>query len=240
MASDIWLRTIYSTYQDSTYHNLCYTSRGALAGKRNKIVWRCLDTKKPNLKSQDESGFWPTWRPIYTIRGTHGSIRLQGAFGQLSSGRTQLAPVICKKHVTYSHLPDWVQLLRPVSGLKINAWAGNLVPAPLSVPSNWLLVCKHCLGRPTFKYHSLAIFKVCPMGYHCHCQELSDSKSGRYGRLLKLKMTWFEPIGPSSIFWYVINWINMQIAKMGLSLIVITCQCTGSALHTHISSISMY
>ena len=62
MASDIWLRTILivreetrcrhigysfrlaarvllcapSHRQDSTYHGLCYTSRGALAGTRNK------------------------------------------------------------------------------------------------------------------------------------------------------------------------------------------------------------
>ena len=36
--------------------------------------------------------------------GTHGSVRLQAAFGQLSSGHTRLAPVICSKHVTYSHL----------------------------------------------------------------------------------------------------------------------------------------
>ena len=65
MASDIWLRTIlivrketrcchigYSYWltarvllyapshrQDNTYHSLCYTSRGALAGTRNKILW---------------------------------------------------------------------------------------------------------------------------------------------------------------------------------------------------------
>ena len=64
MASDIWLRTILivreetrchhigysfrltarvifyapSNRQDSTYHGLCYTSRGALAGKRNSSV----------------------------------------------------------------------------------------------------------------------------------------------------------------------------------------------------------
>ena len=51
MGSDIWLRTILIGYsfrltarvilyapshrQDSTYHGLCYTSRGALAGTRN-------------------------------------------------------------------------------------------------------------------------------------------------------------------------------------------------------------
>ena len=64
MASDIWLRTILivrketcsrhmgysfrlaarvllyapSHRQDSTYHNLCYTSRGALAGMRNSSM----------------------------------------------------------------------------------------------------------------------------------------------------------------------------------------------------------
>ena len=71
---------------------------------------------------------------------------------------------------------------RELSGLKMNACAGNLVPAPLRVPRTWLLVCNHCSGRPTFKYHSLAIFKGCPTGYHCHCRGLSDSKSGRPGR----------------------------------------------------------
>ena len=56
MASDIWLRTILrketrcrhigysfrltapSHRQDSTYHSLCYTSRGALAGTRNSSM----------------------------------------------------------------------------------------------------------------------------------------------------------------------------------------------------------
>ena len=61
MASDIWLRTILivreetrcchidyiaasvilyapSHRQDSTYHDLCYTSRGALAGTRNSSM----------------------------------------------------------------------------------------------------------------------------------------------------------------------------------------------------------
>ena len=42
----------------------------------------------------------------------------------------------------------------------MNAWAWNLVPAPLSVPSSRLLVSKHCSGRPTFKDHSLAILVV--------------------------------------------------------------------------------
>ena len=68
MASDIWLRTILivrketrcrhigysfrlaarvllyapSHRQDSTYHGLCYTSRGALAGTRNTVVERLL------------------------------------------------------------------------------------------------------------------------------------------------------------------------------------------------------
>ena len=69
MASDIWLRTILivrketrcrhigysyrltarvllyapSHRQDNTYHGLCYTSRGALAGTRNSSIW-CNDT----------------------------------------------------------------------------------------------------------------------------------------------------------------------------------------------------
>ena len=57
MVSDIWLRTILivreetrsrhigysfglaaSHRQDSTYHSLCYTSRGALAGTRNSSM----------------------------------------------------------------------------------------------------------------------------------------------------------------------------------------------------------
>ena len=54
MASDIWLRTILIGYyyrltarvllyapshrQDNTYHDLCYTSRGALAGTRNSSM----------------------------------------------------------------------------------------------------------------------------------------------------------------------------------------------------------
>ena len=64
MVSDIWLRTIMivrketrychigysfrlaarvllyapSHRQDSTYHSLCYTSRGALAGTRNRLL----------------------------------------------------------------------------------------------------------------------------------------------------------------------------------------------------------
>ena len=75
MASDIWLRTILivrketcchhigysyqltarvllyapSHRQDNTYHGLCYTSRGALAGTRNssmgiELVMHCYDT----------------------------------------------------------------------------------------------------------------------------------------------------------------------------------------------------
>ena len=68
------------------------------------------------------------------------------------------------------------------SGSKMNAWAVNLVPALLRVPCSRLLVCKHCSGRPTFKDHSLAIFKGCPTGYNCHCRGLSDSRLGRHGR----------------------------------------------------------
>ena len=69
MASDIWLRTILivrketrcrhigysyrltarvllyapSHRQDNTYHGLCYTSRGALAGTRNSSMNGCLE-----------------------------------------------------------------------------------------------------------------------------------------------------------------------------------------------------
>ena len=35
------------------------------------------------------------------------------------------------------------------SGLEMNAWPGNLVPAPLHVPSSLILVCELCSGRPT-------------------------------------------------------------------------------------------
>ena len=68
MASDIWLRTILivrketrcrhigysyrlaarvllyapSHRQDNTYHGLCYTSRGALAGTRNRCMWQTV------------------------------------------------------------------------------------------------------------------------------------------------------------------------------------------------------
>ena len=75
---------------------------------------------------------------------------------------------------------------REWSGSKMNAWAGNLVPAPLHVPCNRLLICKHCSCRPTFKDHSLAIFEGYSTGYHCHCQELSDRKLGHQGPQLKL------------------------------------------------------
>ena len=80
MASDIWLRTILivrketrcrhigysyrltarvllyapSHRQDNTYHGLCYTSRGALAGKRNSSMGvKCFMTAPP-LTIQDE------------------------------------------------------------------------------------------------------------------------------------------------------------------------------------------
>ena len=76
MASDIWLRTILivrketrcrhigycyrlarvilyapSHRQDNTYHGLCYTSRGALAGTRNSSMGLYIDIPvcKPNL-----------------------------------------------------------------------------------------------------------------------------------------------------------------------------------------------
>ena len=40
MASDIWLRTILIVIdrQDNTYHGICYTSRGALAGTRDSSM----------------------------------------------------------------------------------------------------------------------------------------------------------------------------------------------------------
>ena len=80
LASDIWLRTILivrketrcrhigysyrltarvilyasSHRQDSTYHGLCYTSRGALAGTRNSSM--VLLTKAENSIIQDGAG----------------------------------------------------------------------------------------------------------------------------------------------------------------------------------------
>ena len=74
------------------------------------------------------------------------------------------------------------------SRLQMNACAGNLVPASLCVPVVSYLSVRHCSGRPTVKDHSLAIFKGCPMGYHCHCQALSNSTSSHQGRLLKLTL----------------------------------------------------
>ena len=87
MASDIWLRTILiarketrcrhigcsyrlaarvllyapSHRQDSTYHNLCYTSRGALAGMRNSSVdtWRIDPTTHRTMSERSTSELCP-------------------------------------------------------------------------------------------------------------------------------------------------------------------------------------
>ena len=81
MASDIWLRTILivrketrcrhigysfrltarvllyapSHRQDSTYHGLCYTSRGALAGTRNSSMAGGVDEKNGPVQSFNET-----------------------------------------------------------------------------------------------------------------------------------------------------------------------------------------
>ena len=85
MASDIWLRTILivrketrcrhigysflltarvllytpSHRQDSTYHGLCYTSRGELAGTRNVCVCVCV------FVHVYVSTYLPTYLPTY-------------------------------------------------------------------------------------------------------------------------------------------------------------------------------
>ena len=83
MASDIWLRTILivrnetrcrhigysyrltarvllyapSHRQDNTYHGLCYTSRGALAGTRNSLdQYGGIAQKKEHCKAMDQYG----------------------------------------------------------------------------------------------------------------------------------------------------------------------------------------
>ena len=79
MASDIWLRTILivrketrcrhigyafrltarvllyapSYRQDSTYHCLCYTSRGALAGARNSSFHKCDEGVRLNCDPEN-------------------------------------------------------------------------------------------------------------------------------------------------------------------------------------------
>ena len=98
MASDIWLRTILivrketrcrhigysyrliarvllyapSHRQDNTYHGLCYTSRGTLAGARNssmgpphegsirRLVWPLMQVQTSYLLTKT-SGHWPRW-----------------------------------------------------------------------------------------------------------------------------------------------------------------------------------
>ena len=81
MASDIWLRTILimrkdthcrhigysyrltakvllyapSLRQDNTYHGLCYTSRGALAGTRNTVIWRRMYGKRTTPIAREET-----------------------------------------------------------------------------------------------------------------------------------------------------------------------------------------
>ena len=87
MASDIWLRTILivreetpcrhiaysyrltarvllyvsSHRQDSTYHDLCYTSCGALAGTRNRLI--DMDC------SQTDHGAYATWLQLHPLPG---------------------------------------------------------------------------------------------------------------------------------------------------------------------------
>ena len=67
MASDIWLRTIlivrkethchhtgYSYRQDNTYHGLCYTSHGALAGTRSSATNALVDRQRPGNRTPME------------------------------------------------------------------------------------------------------------------------------------------------------------------------------------------
>ena len=83
MASDIWLRTILivrketrcrhigysyqlaarvvlyapSHRQDNTYHSLCYTSRGALAGTRNSLMGKPQKTRD-TIVTMSSDGRW--------------------------------------------------------------------------------------------------------------------------------------------------------------------------------------
>ena len=95
MASDIWLRTILivrketrcrhigysfrltasvllyapSHRQDSTYHGLCYTSRGALAGRRNSSMdppWRIDPTSHRIMSERSYHGATPRY-PVKKI-----------------------------------------------------------------------------------------------------------------------------------------------------------------------------
>ena len=99
MASDIWLRTILivrketcchhigysyrltarvllcapSHRQDNTYHSLCYTSRGALAGARNSSMgppWRIDPTTHRTMsecsyhRATSRSSTWTAWSTV--------------------------------------------------------------------------------------------------------------------------------------------------------------------------------
>ena len=80
MASDIWLRTRHMGYsfrlaasvllyapshrQDSTYHGLCYTSRGTLTGTRNSSMsppWRIDPTTHRTMSERSYHGATGYW-----------------------------------------------------------------------------------------------------------------------------------------------------------------------------------
>ena len=99
MASDIWLRTILivshigysyrltarvllyapSHRQDNTYHGLCYTSRGALAGTRNSsmgcvcvcvfVLLFILNTNTTGMQRDLNNTF--CFSLVYTLTNTH-------------------------------------------------------------------------------------------------------------------------------------------------------------------------
>ena len=103
MASDIWLRTILivrketrcrhigyffqltarvllyapSHRQDNTYHCLCYTSRGALAGTRNingSTPWRIDPTTHRTMSERSTSELRPAPTHTHIHTHTHTSI----------------------------------------------------------------------------------------------------------------------------------------------------------------------
>ena len=80
--------------------------------------------------------------------------------------RSQWPHVLCTFRLSQPAKPLWVRSGR----VNMSVWAGNLVPAPLHVLSNRLL--QYLSVNTAQVDHSLAIFKGCPMGYHCHCQGL--------------------------------------------------------------------